>query len=301
MRWISGIGYAVRAIIIDSLVWLSQTISGKANLEYILDQKSPTPSAKTLKIEEIFRNHSNTKLRNLEWDSGEETEEAEGLLVDINENEKRIDFSRRLADKMRQIKGYQKLCDEVEKHRLVVYDNANPEHEKKLMRLWKLMKTDEELKSRKTNQWQSIGFQGDDPATDFRGMGMLGLDELLFIAKYDMDNCKRLFLISHHPVIGFPYAICGITITALTRDLLRSGLLKNHFYNALHGKPNMDNFHQVYCRIFILFCEFWEKEHPETIMDFNPIKAKFVERLEAYLKRPNANLFHATLNDIILY
>ena len=35
------------------------------------------------------------------------------------------------------------------------------------------------LLSRVTKQWQNIGFQGEDPKTDFRGMGILGLDNLL--------------------------------------------------------------------------------------------------------------------------
>ena len=35
------------------------------------------------------------------------------------------------------------------------------------------------LMTRKTKQWQNIGFQGDDPKTDFRGMGLLGLKNLL--------------------------------------------------------------------------------------------------------------------------
>ena len=32
-----------------------------------------------------------------------------------------------------------------------------------------------QLEARHTKQWQDIGFQGKDPATDFRGMGVLGL------------------------------------------------------------------------------------------------------------------------------
>ena len=32
---------------------------------------------------------------------------------------------------------------------------------------------------RVTKQWQDIGFQGEDPKTDFRGMGMLGLHNLM--------------------------------------------------------------------------------------------------------------------------
>lgn len=35
------------------------------------------------------------------------------------------------------------------------------------------------LESRITKQWGDIGFQGEDPKTDFRGMGLLGLINLV--------------------------------------------------------------------------------------------------------------------------
>jgi hypothetical protein len=44
------------------------------------------------------------------------------------------------------------------------------------MKLWKNFKGNEELKERKSSQWIEIGFQGKDPATDFRGAGTLGLE-----------------------------------------------------------------------------------------------------------------------------
>lgn len=54
------------------------------------------------------------------------------------------------------------------------------------------------LESRITKQWGDIGFQGDDPKTDFRGMGMLGLinlvwvaSELKFIFKYSYQVLKE--------------------------------------------------------------------------------------------------------------
>ena len=34
------------------------------------------------------------------------------------------------------------------------------------------MKPGTDLEQRITKQWGELGFQGDDPATDFRGMGM---------------------------------------------------------------------------------------------------------------------------------
>ncbi len=45
--------------------------------------------------------------------------------------------------------------------------------------LWDLLMPAVKLESRVTKQWGNIGFQGDDPKTDFRGMGMLGLTNLL--------------------------------------------------------------------------------------------------------------------------
>ena len=33
----------------------------------------------------------------------------------------------------------------------------------------------EKLTSRVSPQWKELGFQGNDPATDFRGMGLFGL------------------------------------------------------------------------------------------------------------------------------
>lgn len=45
--------------------------------------------------------------------------------------------------------------------------------------LWELLMPTIKLESRITKQWGDIGFQGDDPKTDFRGMGMLGLVNLV--------------------------------------------------------------------------------------------------------------------------
>ena len=43
------------------------------------------------------------------------------------------------------------------------------------------------LKNRITDQWIEIGFQGKDPSTDFRGAGMLGLEQLLALEGIVLD------------------------------------------------------------------------------------------------------------------
>ena len=44
-----------------------------------------------------------------------------------------------------------------------------------LMSLWNTLKPGEALDDRMSKKWIDIGFQGMDPATDFRGSGLLGL------------------------------------------------------------------------------------------------------------------------------
>lgn len=59
----------------------------------------------------------------------------------------------------------------IEEKRKKKYNKNNEEHEKKLLAIWSELKPDEKLKKRVTEQWISIGFQVEDPATDFRGAG----------------------------------------------------------------------------------------------------------------------------------
>lgn len=50
------------------------------------------------------------------------------------------------------------------------------------------------LRSRESEQWSSIGFQGRDPATDFRGLGVLSLSNLVYYSRQypaDAVNCLR--------------------------------------------------------------------------------------------------------------
>ena len=58
----------------------------------------------------------------------------------------------------------------------IAYSEKCSLYEEMLMRLWTNLKPESKLRGRKTEQWIDIGFQGKDPATDFRGAGVLGLE-----------------------------------------------------------------------------------------------------------------------------
>lgn len=58
----------------------------------------------------------------------------------------------------------------LEKVRLESFSSMNSHHEALLEKLWKALKPYTRRNGRITKEWQEIGFQGKDPATDFRGM-----------------------------------------------------------------------------------------------------------------------------------
>jgi hypothetical protein len=127
----------------------------------------------------------------------------------------------------------------------VKYDSENTAHERKLRQLWDLMMPNEPLKSRISTQWTKIGFQGKDPATDFRGMGMLGLDNLFYLAKHYPATTERILDSSGHLSSGFSMAVVGINLTYLSLNLFRNRELYYHFY--VQG-VNVEAFHEFYCK-----------------------------------------------------
>lgn len=58
------------------------------------------------------------------------------------------------------------------------YDSQSALHQAQLLEIWTQLRSGRSIKSRKSNEWIQLGFQGDDPATDFRGAGVLGLVNL---------------------------------------------------------------------------------------------------------------------------
>ncbi|XP_055933159.1 ELMO domain-containing protein 2-like [Argiope bruennichi] len=189
-----------------------------------------------------------------------------------------------------QIYGYKQLLHEVEVLRKTPYSSENKEHEDKLLKLWSLLNPDKPLQNRISKQWTDIGFQGDDPKTDFRGMGVLGLENLLYFATEHSETARHVLLHSNHPTYGYSFAIVGINLTSMAYDLLRNKTLQVHFYNSVKGKPKMNDFHYVYCYLFYEFDKFWLSEKPRDIMEFSRIRAKFQDNVLKLLQNPKAQL-----------
>ncbi|NXD56505.1 ELMD2 protein, partial [Corvus moneduloides] len=227
-----------------------------------------------------------------------EEAEVEKCVRDIMK-EKKIEqkdtgFKTNLHISLLQISGYKKLYLNVENLRKVPYDSENEEHEEQLIELWNLLMPYENLKARISKQWCDIGFQGDDPKTDFRGMGLLGLVNLVYFSKHYTNEARQILSRSNHPKLGYSYAIVGINLTEMAYSLLKNGALKAHLYNMVSGLPQMEHFHQFYCYLVYEFDKFWFEEEPESIMHFNQYREKFHEKIKGLLLNCNVVL---TLQD----
>ncbi|ORX60103.1 hypothetical protein BCR36DRAFT_408464 [Piromyces finnis] len=198
----------------------------------------------------------------------------------INNTEIR-DESKILMKCILRLKETYDLQDVLTKRANIAYDSSNKEHEDKLMELWKLMKDEEKLTARKSEQWQTIGFQGIDPATDFRGMGILGLEQLIYFAQNFNDTAKHVLSCSHHKISWYSFAITGINLTALELELLRERYLQ---YYLISHEASIESFNEFYCYLFTEFNNYWFKRpEPVTVMDFNDVfksfKGKIIKNL----------------------
>ncbi|XP_077448847.1 ELMO domain-containing protein 1 isoform X3 [Stigmatopora argus] len=266
-------------------------LTGRCELQRIC-YNNKHGARRTLKIESSMRYSKKELLQSalsVHPDKVEKTIEDIMVLKKINpDTNPQLSIS--LQSSLLQIVGYRHLLAEVEKLRREPYDCENAQHEDMLMKLWKELRPDTPLTGRISKQWCEIGFQGSDPKTDFRGMGLLGLHVLLYFAEHDKAAALQMLHDSLLPKHNFSFAIVGINITDLAYSLLTSGALKTHLYNVAPEMPTLQHLQQTFCYLMHEFHRFWIEEDPSDIMEFNRVRAKFHRRILRQLRDPDATL-----------
>lgn len=106
----------------------------------------------------------------------------------------------------------------------VPYDPTNPEHEDTLRYYWRVVRPHEELENRKGLHWKKLGFQGQDPASDFRGSGIFGLRCLIYFALRYPSTFQSMY---SHPISEekqrYPFSIAGLNILMIFFEFLGWG------------------------------------------------------------------------------
>lgn len=273
------------------LKWLIRQATGKCELQRICSGHKPG-ATRTTKAEYSLQSSKNKVLRSALTINKEDLPQCvDQIMLEKNiKPQKDPLFKESLHTCLLQITGYSRLYVAVEDLRKEVFSSDNPEHEAALLKLWELLMPTVKLESRLNKQWGDIGFQGDDPKTDFRGMGLLGLSNLVFFSENYTEEARQVLSHSNHPKLGYSYAIVGINLTEMAYSLLKSGALKPHFYNTVLGWPELHHFHQLYCYLAYEFDKFWLAEEPESIMLFNEYREKFHRKVQLHLKNPSVCL-----------
>jgi hypothetical protein len=180
------------------------------------------------------------------------------------------------------------------------FSYENSRHVQLLELLWIQLKPGVARSSaRLSEEWGSLGFQGKDPATDFRGMGMFGLTQLLYFSKYFSVEAQEILKHTQDDAHFCPFAVAGINITAFICELLDSSHCHRYLFQYLDIIILQDSIgshegysedihcielalkylHDLYCQIFIAFGELWRMKQPKNVMEFPVIFQELKETM----------------------
>ncbi|EPT30320.1 ELMO/CED-12 family protein [Toxoplasma gondii ME49] len=156
-------------------------------------------------------------------------------------------------------------------------DSADVRNHEKFSRLWGLLMPNHRLPGRICKEWKELGFQGEDPATDFRGCGELGLDALVFLASRFPSHARSMLEASRHSTYWYSFAITCINVTSwLCEWLFQRRAQVIFFFFTTHTPEAVElTFYYLFVHIFTRFHEFWFLKKPSSIMEFPFVAGAF--------------------------
>lgn len=176
------------------------------------------------------------------------------------------------------------------------FSDSNVEHVKLLEELWTNLRPNVTRKGgRITEEWGDLGFQGKDPSTDFRGAGMLGLMQLVFLSKTQPSLAIKLLQESQVDHQYFPFSAVSINVTVFAVELLLETRFNELIYREmdkimlddtteLSNKSNFSDatlnatmcvFHKMYCALFFRLGRKWLQSDSVDLMAFPKVMQDF--------------------------
>jgi len=113
---------------------------------------------------------------------------------------------------------------------LIAFSNEEPLHLSMLRTIYRQLTSTTLDCPRYGDHWEQIGFQGTDPSTDLRGVGLLGLVQATYlvttpeILPFTCDVYNQSRVEGHE----FPFMVLSLNITRIALHVLRDGLLNKH-------------------------------------------------------------------------
>lgn len=181
---------------------------------------------------------------------------------------------------------------QVKSNYVAPYDTANNSHVELLGRLWSghnriTFSSADELSftagsSVASERWKELGFQGVDPATDFRGAGVFGLRQLVYLIEAHPDQWNRFL------TPNFMLSAAGINVSMWLQTLLGLNLSVSQYnekirvnYTSASAKAQLCKFicssddatvlnrlNEVFCFGMRLLHYRWTRSS-QNLMEFN--------------------------------
>ncbi|XP_058225437.1 uncharacterized protein LOC131334442 isoform X1 [Rhododendron vialii] len=182
----------------------------------------------------------------------------------------------------------------------VAYDSSVPEHQEALKALWNASFPEEKLRGFISEQWKEMGWQGKDPSTDFRGGGLISLENLLYFARNFQKSFQDLLRkqVGDRAMWEYPFAVAGVNITFMLIQMLdleadsvhllimyKYAVKPRTMVGATFLKflsENESAFDLLYCITFKLMDHQWLAMHA-SYMDFNTVMKATRRQLEREL------------------
>lgn len=165
------------------------------------------------------------------------------------------------------------------------YDRENEEHESKLESLWEcLLPGQERQGGRLSKEWNRIGFQQSDPASDFRGGGALALDQLLHIASNRTSVARNMIVQPSDESARYPWACVGINLTREVVRVVDKGWLDRRLLGKSDG-DGMDLIADVYSDMFEILHHNWVEADPENVLAFPQVFKRTMEDVDKELAK----------------
>ncbi|CAG9332376.1 unnamed protein product [Blepharisma stoltei] len=127
-----------------------------------------------------------------------------------------VDYYESCSDKCCRCGRYKLTYDEIEalnqlrSRCKILYNKDNAAHTEMLKQLWRV--TFPELEPPEdciSVKWKEIGFQGTDPGTDFRGAGIFGLQQILYLATHYPQEYKQFI----ESATDYSFCISALNVT----------------------------------------------------------------------------------------
>eukprot|EP00041_Stephanoeca_diplocostata_P032380 m.1036645 g.1036645 ORF g.1036645 m.1036645 type:complete len:304 (-) comp24139_c2_seq34:2888-3799(-) len=184
----------------------------------------------------------------------------------------------------------QEAIERITAMKKTTYDNDT--NESMLKELWALLQPDMPYE-RTSSNWGNLGFQGKDPVTDFRGQGILALENLLHIAR---GKGEELQTIMQKDKLGFPLALVAVNMSHYLCGVLEKhpGLVGNELFRGVadtfDNRSALNRFNALFETIFFRYEVFYSRQIREylqaggnaafVVMQFNPIRDRFAKEVD---------------------